>query len=134
MALVSVIEAAQHLGVSTHTIKRRLKRGELGGHRQSTPQGFIWVVEIADEPGESNSATVTDPSATASATSQENHLEEMVELLKHDIEERDSQISFLKEELEARRREVQELHVLLQQTQAALPAPGRSWWRRLRGR
>jgi hypothetical protein len=35
-------------------------------------------------------------------------------------------------ELEARRREVQELHVLLQQAQAALSAPvgtQRSWWR-----
>jgi hypothetical protein len=35
-------------------------------------------------------------------------------------------------ELEARRREVQELHVLLQQAQAALPAPvgtRRPWWR-----
>jgi hypothetical protein len=35
-------------------------------------------------------------------------------------------------ELEARRREVQELHVLLQQAQAALPAPvgtRQHWWR-----
>jgi hypothetical protein len=38
-------------------------------------------------------------------------------------------------ELEARRREVQELHVLLQTAQA-LPAPreSRPWWRRLFGR
>jgi hypothetical protein len=37
------------------------------------------------------------------------------------------------EELEARRREVQELHVLLQQAQAALPTPRdhRPWWQRL---
>ncbi len=37
-------------------------------------------------------------------------------------------------ELDARRREVQELHVLLQQAQAALPVPKedhKSWWRRL---
>jgi hypothetical protein len=36
-------------------------------------------------------------------------------------------------ELEARRREVQELHVLLQQFQMALPAArdNRSWWHKL---
>ena len=51
-------------------------------------------------------------------------------------------ISILELELEARRREVQELHVLLQQAQKQLP-PGKtensseksfvnvSWWRRL---
>jgi hypothetical protein len=50
-------------------------------------------------------------------------------------------ISILETELEARRREVQELHVLLQQAQKQLP-PGKAegveetpkkvpWWRRL---
>ena len=40
-------------------------------------------------------------------------------------------VAILSEELEARRREVQELHVLLQHAQAALPAPkeNRPWWR-----
>ena len=44
-----------------------------------------------------------------------------------------AQVQAQQEELESRRREVQELHVLLQQAQAALPAPraSRSWWRRL---
>jgi uncharacterized protein YaaN involved in tellurite resistance len=35
-----------------------------------------------------------------------------------------AQVQAQQEELEARRCEVQELHVLLQQSQAALPAPG----------
>ncbi len=44
-------------------------------------------------------------------------------------------VSILQSEVESRRREVQELHVLLQQAQAALPSPrgGRPWsqlWRR----
>jgi hypothetical protein len=44
----------------------------------------------------------------------------------------EAQIAAQEVELEARRREVQELHVLLQQAQAALSAPvrtQRSWWR-----
>jgi uncharacterized membrane protein len=49
------------------------------------------------------------------------------QIQKDQLEAKDKQI-------EARGREVQELHVLLQQTQAALPVPKEdhhSWWRRL---
>src|SRR5918999_1512728 len=132
MALVSVIEAAQFLGVSTHTVKRRLKKGELKGEQQATPQGFVWLVEIADDPVELESAVADGSGANPTATPEwANHYEEVIELLKSDLEARDKQIGFLKEELEARRREVQELHVLLQQTQAALPTPrgNHPWWR-----
>jgi DNA-binding transcriptional MerR regulator len=124
MALMNVVEAAQYLGVSTHTIKRRLKKGELKGEQQATPQGFVWLVEVADDSG-------AIPTATAESA---NHSEEVIELLKSNLEERDKQISFLKEELESRRREIQELHVLLQQAQTALSAPREDhqpWWRRL---
>jgi DNA-binding transcriptional MerR regulator len=134
MALMSVIEAAQYLGVSTHTVKRRLKKGELKGEQQATPQGFVWLVEVADDPVEFGSAVADSLGATPTATAEwANHYEEVIELLKSDLEARDKQLGFLKEELEARRREVQELHVLLQQAQAALPAPrdNRSWWQRL---
>ena len=132
MALVSVIEAAQYLGVSTHTIKRRLKKGELKGEQRATPQGFVWLVEVADDPVEFESPVADGLGATPTATPEwANHYEEVIELLKSDLEDRDKQIGFLKEELEARRREVQELHVLLQQAQAALPTPkeNHSWWR-----
>jgi hypothetical protein len=123
MALMNVVEAARFLGVSTHTIKRRLKKGELKGEQRATPQGFVWLVEVAD-----------DLSATPTATAESaNHSEKVIELLKNNLEDRDKQISFLKVELESRRREIQELHVLLQQSQTALPAAGdnRSWWHKL---
>ena len=80
MATVTIQEAAQHLGVSQDTVRRRIRKEELQATQTPTPQGFRWVVELED--------------------------------------------------LVARRREVQELHVLLQQK--ALPeAVGRSWWWRL---
>jgi hypothetical protein len=134
MALMNVVEAARFLGVSTHTIKRRLKKGELKGEQRATPQGFVWLVEVADEPVVFDSAVADDSGATPTAAAESaSHFKDVIELLKSDLEERDKQISFLKEELESRRREIQELHVLLQQSQTALPAAGdnRSWWRRL---
>ena len=55
--------------------------------------------------------------------------DKLIEVLQAQVESQGAQ-------LEARTREVQELHVLLQQTQAALPPARdpRPWWRRLLGR
>jgi hypothetical protein len=40
-------------------------------------------------------------------------------------------ISVLRDQLDSKDRQIEQLHVLLQQAQAALPAPrsGRPWWR-----
>ena len=133
MGLVSVAEAAKLFSVSEETIKRRIRRGELSGQQQPRPQGYVWAVEIPDE----LFATTTQHDATTSQDDNTNpdtehntssgdvrRLEEMVAILQQ-------QLGVYQEEMESRRREVQELHVLLQQTQAALPAPrdGRPWWR-----
>jgi hypothetical protein len=65
-------------------------------------------------------------------------LEEMVQFLKAELNGRDVQIESWKQEAEAHReqlqakdRQIEQLHVLLQQAQAALPAPreNRPWWR-----
>jgi hypothetical protein len=44
--LVTKKKAAELLGVSVDTIERRIKRGELEGHKESLPQGLTWLVEI----------------------------------------------------------------------------------------
>ncbi len=126
MELVTVPEAARRLGVTEDTVKRRLRKGELQGERKARPQGYTWMVELPDEESETES-TVTgtvSPPDDDTVNHQVNNgetrrLEEMVSMLQH--------------QLEVREREVQELHVLLQQAQAALPAPrdNRSWWQRL---
>ena len=59
----------------------------------------------------------------------DNALTDLVEVLREQLQEKDRQI-------EAKDRQLSELHVLLQQTQAALPPArnSRPWWRRLLGR
>ena len=145
---VSMPEAAHHLGISVDTVRRRLHRGELHGHHEPTAQGFRWLIDIPD-------ATSTDPSSTPeTATLRQNGshpgasldatlehpgtnsgeveaLRELIEVVKAEVVILQEQ---LRTQLEAKDNQIQELHVLLQQTQAALPAPGRrSWWRRLVG-
>jgi len=109
MEKVPVGEAARRLGVSTDTIRRRIGKGELLAHREPTPQGFRWEVELQpnDQPVNGHEA----------------NNEALVTALQ-------AQVLAQGEELDARRREVQELHVLLQTAQAALTPPERRpWWR-----
>ncbi len=134
MKLVTMGEASQHMGVSVDTIRRRLRRGELCGRHQPTPQGFIWLVELPDQTGvELNSeaangrplvatadATARPPSAQAGATGGDiRALRELVDVLRHEIETRDRQ-------LESKDRQIEQLHGLLQQAQAVPPSPGQS--------
>jgi transposase-like protein len=126
MELVTVPEAARRLGVTEDTVKRRLRKGELQGERKARPQGYTWMVELPDEESETDSTVTGTVSSSGDDTvdhrvsnGEIRRLEEMVSMLQH--------------QLEVREREVQELHVLLQQAQAALPAArdNRRWWQRL---
>ncbi len=147
---VTIKEAAGRLGVSPDTIRRRLKSGELTGQKEQTPQGFTWLVEVpftieppprpdtpSEPPGPPPPADAAPNQATAPAA-EVRRLEQLVEVLQTEIE--------------ARRREVEQLHIVLsQQARAlALPAPQEtpateppthpprqnrsSWWQRLRSR
>jgi hypothetical protein len=111
---VTISEAARLLGISEPTARRRVRSGELPGTQTPTPQGFVWMVELPDD-------LPLDSASSGGIAA----LRELNAQLKAQVEAQGV-------ELEARRREVQELHVLLQQFQIALPAAGdnRSWWRK----
>jgi excisionase family DNA binding protein len=132
MQQVSIDEAARLLGVSQDTIRRRIRNGELKAHQETRPQGYIWRVTLPDEEPESEGQNHVCDTCLSS---------DLVEALRNTIQRQDDAIAQLRTQLEAkdrqletRGREVQELHVLLQQAQAALAAPKenhQSWWRRL---
>jgi predicted site-specific integrase-resolvase len=116
--LLTIAEAAQRLGVSQDTVHRRLKKGQLTGRQQTTPQGFTWLIEMPVETCNVENGAPADTPADAPVSAGElQRLEQIIELLQAQVETKDQQIK--------------ELHVLLQQAQAALPAPRedrRSWW------
>ena len=115
VATLTIKEAAKLLQVSELTVRRRLAKGFLTGVQEPTPQGYVWMVELSDD-----EATDTQP------PNQEiiRHMEETIGLLRE-------QVSSQQEELASKNKQIVQLHILLQQAQAALPAPreGRSWWR-----
>jgi excisionase family DNA binding protein len=128
MALVTLVEAAHQLGVSVDTVRRRLQKGELRGQQQPRSQGHMWLVELDEYEEVSYNSRLADAEqdgqvCLAACQADINRLEEMVAILQN-------QIQALGRELEAKNQQIQELHVLLQTAQAALPAPreGRPWW------
>ncbi len=127
MELVSLPEAAQRLGVSVDTVKRRLRRGEMKGQRVPRPQGYTWLIELQDNQADSMAdSTASSTAELDAATIEVLNLREMLAMAQ-------SQIATQQEELVSKNKQIEQLHVLLQQAQAALPAPRDShpWWQRL---
>jgi hypothetical protein len=137
MQEVTIAEAAKCMGMSIDSIRRRIAKSELKARKVPSPHGEIYMVELPD-----------DVVAATEST-------EVVEAKEENVAALDAMkktIAILENELDARRREVQELHVLLQQAQKQLPAgkaeekkpeavtaaSGKtqvkvSWWKRLFG-
>src|SRR5918999_89624 len=157
MAWVSMTQAASCLGVSVDTIRRRLHRGELQGKQKPISQGFAWLIEIPDEVIEEcrrkdssqpaakleaiESQGCTQADATPDATQQQSQSEDSSylaailaaenTLLRELVESHRGQVQVLQGELEAKRRDIQELHVLLQRSQdqrALIEPKTRRWW------
>jgi len=110
---VTIGEAALRLGVSEHTVRRRVRNGELPGNQVATPQGYTWRVEIPED----------DLPAPGPANGEIETLWQLVATLHGRVEAQDG-------ELTAKNEQIRELHVLLQQAQSALPVPKENrWWR-----
>jgi len=113
----TISQAAKLLGISQATVKRRLARGEIKGRQEARPQGYRWLVAVDTD--RIHHQNTTHPSnGNSSDTAQ---LTTLVTTLQ-------AQVQAQAEELEARRREVAELHQLLGQ-QTALNAGRRPWWK-----
>jgi hypothetical protein len=124
---VTIPEAAQLLRLSEYTVRRRLRTGELTGHQVASPGGFAWMVEVPDDLAQ-DATTESHYSGEMAA------MRALLARAEAQIASQETQLQAKDKQLETRAREVQELHVLLQQAQAALPAPKedrQSWWRRL---
>jgi hypothetical protein len=141
MDLVTKVEAARRLQLSLDTIERRLRRGELKGHKEPRPGGFTWLIEVPGEPLHTSGTPGVYPLRTPADPPAPNaeivRLEELVEVLKDEVAEsrRQSQAQneAYQQQLEAKDKQIGQLHILLQQAQAALPVPrdNPSWWQRL---
>jgi hypothetical protein len=138
MADRTLAEAATTLGVSVETIRRRVKRGQLASHHDADGHLWIHLADPARQASVNGQASGSQGASHRLPDASQEPLRELVDTLQATVAEQ-------RVELEARRREVQELHILLQRAQMlALPEPSspetleslersRPWWRRWLG-
>ena len=132
MKLVTMGEAACRMGISVDTVRRRLNRGELSGRLQRTPRGFIWLIDIPgpNRPGMTSEASAAGPASVSASNPAGGALpaggvqalRELLDVLRHEIDANDRTH-------ESKGRQVEMLHVLLQQTLSGPSPPGqhRTW-------
>lgn len=106
-------EVAAAYGVSIDTIRRRMRRGEIEGRREQTPQGFRWLAPLP-ETVERNAV----PDAPGSPERGESAAHELAIIQR----ERDELIETLRHELAIRNREITRLHEVIASQAAALQA------------
>jgi len=111
---VTIGEAAQHLRVSEHTVRRRVRSGELSGIQVATPQGYTWRVEIEAE-------VIQEPPIVDGK-------ELALAAMEARIASLESQLLSKDEQLGVAATQIGELHRLLAQT-ALNAAPARPWWK-----
>lgn len=126
---VPIKEAAERLGVSPDTIRRRLKAGELTGEREKTAQGFIWRVELPLEAasGETEAETPSAPTAAPSDTVELARLRERVSGLERLTDELTGERDAWRDQATRDGEAARELRILLQQAQAFANALPRGW-------
>ena len=132
MELVTMGEAAQRLGVSTDTVRRRLRRGELQRQHQPTPLGFIWLVQVPEHTSHAATrAYVTQTSRHAQADARAravfngadtiydavaaggdpSALRKLADVLRHEIDTRDRQLEAKDGQLMSKDRQIGQLHL-----------------------
>jgi len=112
---VTIGEAAHRLRVSEHTVRRRVRSGELPGIQVATPQGYTWQVEIPEV------EVVQEPPIVDGK-------ELALAAMEARIASLESQLLSKDEQLGVAANQIGELHRLLAQT-ALNAAPARPWWR-----
>ena len=131
MVWVTKQEAAMRLGVHVATIDRKLKRGELQAKKESTQQGWHWLIELLEDTAPEAAAPSMDKAGPAPAGADAADISLLWQL----VDTLRDEVTVLQQELEHRAQETERLHILLQQaldpTRAIAEPRHPPWWLRL---
>lgn len=105
---MSISEAARALGISPDTVKRRMAAGQLLSKQEQRPQGYRWLVEVPDD-AVGVDAGIQEESESGTVD------ESVVLVLRAEVARLEETVQLLAVELDARRRDVAELHGLLRE-------------------
>jgi septal ring factor EnvC (AmiA/AmiB activator) len=120
--VLDAMTAARRLGLSPDALRKRIERGTIDGYKE---HGRWWVRLLEEDTATEAETQASHASASAEVETLSRELAHANELLTEVRQQRDTyaeQFARLENELEARRREVSELHVLLQRALEQRPA------------
>jgi len=123
---VDIGTAAIRMGITTEAIRKRIGRGTIPATKQDGRWQLV-LDGVQDAVQDASSTSGVGRPAQDIQDGRPDDKDKLIETLTAELEARRQEL----QELQAdRRREVQELHVLLQTAQTALAAPQhRPWWR-----
>lgn len=104
-------DVAAAYGVSLDTIRRRMRKGELEGRREQTPQGFRWLAPLPAPEERQNASNAPEAPESHETASHD------VDVLYH---QHDELIETLRHELALRNREISRLHEVIASQAIAL--------------
>jgi len=117
---VSIKVAADRLGISQDAVRRRLKNGELVGEKETTPQGFVWRVELpahtpeveprADDGVPVPGITTPDPppATIGEETVELIQLRERVAATTETVNRLDAEVAYLRDQLDQRGKDLEQ--------------------------
>tara|TARA_Y100001960_G_scaffold46902_3_gene47358 strand:+ start:6692 stop:7093 length:402 start_codon:yes stop_codon:yes gene_type:complete len=129
LSRIKIKQAAEILGVSEKTIRRRISKGQIQATKGKTPQGFIYLIDVNDDIN-STSHDSTKFKNKANESNPPNNVLDM-ELLKKQFDLKDQQIESQKTQIESQMNQINELYKIIPKLESDInKISDRSpWWK-----
>ena len=129
MSRIKIKQAAETLGVSEKTIRRRIAKGQIQATKGKTPQGFIYLIDINDDIPSTSQAPTKLKNETGDSNATQNILD--LELLKKQFDLKDQQIESQKMQIESQISQINELYKIIPKLESDISAiyDKSRWWK-----
>jgi hypothetical protein len=121
-AYAPLSEVAAAYGVSVDTIRRRLRRGEIEGRRETTPQGFRWLAQLPSGNDDAIGASIS----TATQGIERAVQGELIATLQRELELRNQEIARLHTVVESQARAIEQTTAALSTLPSSVPGEDKS--------
>ena len=129
MSRIKINQAAEILGVSEKTVRRRIAKGQIQATKGKTPQGFIYLIDINDDISPTSQTPTKLKNEGSDSNPPQNILD--LELLKKQFDLKDQQIESQKMQIESQISQINELYKIIPKLESDISAiyDKSRWWK-----